>query len=231
MGKKSRYLIPARTHLAHLLTWRTWIRLVTCAFGIGLINACTGISIAPSCPNELEVDESGVIAANVINPGAVAWYEWQAIPADAGSFDDRTQPITRFTASKTGEVTIQLTAGDGLYLVQSACKISVVGAQSPGGLGIVVSLSANPPQPETGGVVTVTCRSIGDIPAVSFDIQRVAGLEFEFDRFSPNSIRFVPTETGSVTFQCFGQATDGTEGNPATLMLNITPGSGGDDRR
>lgn len=192
-------------------------------------SGCTGISVAPSCPNELEIGTSGVVSANVIDPGAVPVYQWEAIPADAGTFVDGNMPIARFTAAKAGDVTIQLTASDGLFQVQSFCTITVIDGSTPPppASGIAVSLSANPAAPTTGQPVTITCRSTGSAPAIAFDLQRVAGLDVSLTALGSSSVVFTPAEAGSVTFQCVGRAADNTEGNPATLTLTIAEPAGG----
>lgn len=194
-----------------------------------LLGGCTGISIAPSCPNELEVGASGVVAANVINPGAIPEYQWTANPADAGTFEDSDNPITRFTASKTGEVSITLTAGDGLYLVQSSCHITVISdnGNPPGTEGVSVSLSWNPVSPETGQPVTVTCNSTGQTPATSFELTRTAGLDVAVTPLGSRSLVFTASEAGTVTFQCIGTADNGTESEPTSITLTITDPSGG----
>lgn len=95
---------------------------------------CTGISIAPSCPNELQVNESAPLLANEINPGAIAKYFWEVIPPQVGKVTDPTKPSTMFKATSEGVAVISLTASDGLYQVISQCQIRVTGvAQLPGG--------------------------------------------------------------------------------------------------
>ncbi len=211
------------TRSRHAVTLATAV-LLPLAWGSG----CTGISIAPSCPNQLTVGASGVVAANVINPGQVPTYSWVAIPANAGTFEDAALPITRFTASQPGEVTIQLTASDGLFQVQSFCRITVVGeTPPPTGSGVVVALSSNPADPVTNQPVTITCRSTGDPPATSFTFSQVAGNDVAFTLLGGSSILFTPTAAGTATFQCIGRADDGSEGNPATLELTIIEPPGG----
>ena len=96
-----------------------------------LIGGCTGISIAPSCPNELQVDESGPLVANESNGGAIAKYLWEVIPPEIGEVADKTKPSTTFKAIKEGEAVIRLTASDGLFQVTSECQTRVAGAVEP----------------------------------------------------------------------------------------------------
>lgn len=110
---------------------RSWLRnsrrircltVVTVALG-----GCDSISIQPSCPKELAVGESGAVAANELNPGAIPSYHWQVFPPDAGTFVQDDQPSTEFEALKEGEVVIRLTASDGLYQLVSSCTTRIQG--------------------------------------------------------------------------------------------------------
>lgn len=95
------------------------------------LGGCTSISIAPSCPNELQVDESGLVLANEDNPGAIAKYFWEVIPSEVGQVTDPTKPTTTFIAASEGEAVIRLTASDGLYQVTAQCQTRVVGIVVP----------------------------------------------------------------------------------------------------
>jgi hypothetical protein len=98
------------------------------------VGGCTGISVAPSCPNELRVGESAPLLANEINPGAIAKYLWEVVPPQVGQVTDPTKPSTTFKAVSEGDAVIRLTASDGLYQVISQCQTRVAGvAQPPGG--------------------------------------------------------------------------------------------------
>ena len=99
--------------------------------GAFALPACTGISIAPSCPNELQVGESAPVLANEINPGAIAKYVWEVIPPQIGRVTDPTKPSTMFEALAEGEAVIRLTASDGLYQVISQCQTRVAGRIEP----------------------------------------------------------------------------------------------------
>jgi len=92
---------------------------------------CTGISIAPSCPNELQVGESAPVLANEINPGAIAKYLWEVIPSQVGRVVDPTKPSAMFEATSEGEAVVRLTASDGLYQVISQCHTRVAGTAEP----------------------------------------------------------------------------------------------------
>src|SRR3990172_4818609 len=95
------------------------------------IGGCTGISIAPSCPNELQVGESAPVLANEFNPGAIAKYVWEVLPPQIGRVIDPTKPSTMFEATSEGEAVIRLTASDGLYQVISQCQTRVAGTLPP----------------------------------------------------------------------------------------------------
>lgn len=92
---------------------------------------CTGISVAPSCPNELQVNESAPLLANEINPGEIAEYLWEVLPPQVGRVADPTKPSTMFEATGEGEAVIRLTASDGLYQVISQCQTRVAGTAEP----------------------------------------------------------------------------------------------------
>ncbi len=92
---------------------------------------CTGISIAPSCPNELQVGESAPLLASEINPGEIAEYFWEVIPPQIGRVTDPTKPSTMFEATGEGDAVIRLTASDGLYQVISQCQTRVAGTAEP----------------------------------------------------------------------------------------------------
>ena len=93
---------------------------------------CTGISIAPSCPNELKVGESAPLLAHEINPGAIAAYSWTVDPPFVGVVADPDSPSTMFEAVSEGNARVELTASDGLYQVMSFCTVRVAGfAEEP----------------------------------------------------------------------------------------------------
>ncbi len=96
-----------------------------------LLCGCTGISIAPSCPNELAVGESAPVLANEINPGEIERYFWEVIPSNVGRIADPTAASTRIEALAEGEAKVQLTASDGLYQVISFCTTRVSGTAPP----------------------------------------------------------------------------------------------------
>ena len=98
-----------------------------------LIAGCTGISIAPSCPNELKVGESALLLADELNPGAIAVYSWEVIPSYVGRVVEPDQPTTVFEALAEGDAKIQLTASDGLYEVISFCTTRVAGFANDNG--------------------------------------------------------------------------------------------------
>lgn len=71
-------------------------RLFIILVALTSLGGCTKISVAPSCPNELQVDESGPLIANEENPGAIAKYSWEVIPSEVGQVTDPTKPTTTF---------------------------------------------------------------------------------------------------------------------------------------
>ena len=114
----------ARTIVAHH-------GVTTILLGALSLGGCTGISIAPSCPNELQVGQSAPVIANQINPGAIAKYLWEVVPPQVGRVTDATKPSTTFEALAEGDAVIRLTASDGLYQVISQCQTRVAGVAQP----------------------------------------------------------------------------------------------------
>jgi len=180
---------------------------------------CTGISIAPRCPNELAVGDEGTISAEVINPGAVPEYKWEAIPADAGTFEEDDLPVTKFMAEEAGEVTIQLTASDGLFQVISQCHISIVAAGVEP--AVAVELEFSPTTPLAGQAITVTCVSAGDPDAVSFEITQTGGADVNEIPLTGDTIVFTPMEAGTLMFQCVGESADDMMSEPDTISITV----------
>jgi hypothetical protein len=106
-------------------------RLSIAVLGVLGFGGCTGISIAPSCPNELQVGDSAPLLANEINPGEIAKYLWEVIPPQVGRATDPTKASTMFEATSEGVAVIRLTASDGLYQVISQCQTRVAGTVEP----------------------------------------------------------------------------------------------------
>ena len=92
------------------------------------VAGCTAISIAPSCPEELTVGESGPIEANQHDEGGIPTYLWEVFPATAGTVAAPAAPSTTFTAAEEGIATLRLTASDGLYQMIAECTTNVVAA-------------------------------------------------------------------------------------------------------
>jgi hypothetical protein len=181
------------------------------------LGGCTGISIAPSCPNELQVGESGEVIANQLNPGAIAVYLWEAIPAVAGRFASPTAPNTTFQALEEGDVTIRLTAGDGLYQVISQCQIHVSGIA-----GLAVSLVADTSSPMRGDSVTLECTSVGADEAEEFTISQTDGPIVTLLHPQSGLARFVAEQVGRYTFECVGATAGGGLSEPAVVVLSVT---------
>lgn len=106
-------------------------RAVTVVASCVLVAGCTGISIAPSCPNELQVNESKPLLANEVHPGEIARYFWEVSSPQVAQVLDPTAPTTMLRGINEGEATIQLTASDGLYQVISFCTVRVSGIAEP----------------------------------------------------------------------------------------------------
>ena len=183
-----------------------------------LVAQCTSIAVSPTCPAELQVGESGEVAANEVNPGGVPLYLWEVFPSDAGTFANREAPDTTFQATEEGTVTIRLTAADGIYQVQASCTTIISGAAP-----LAVTLSAVPQQPTVGQSVTLTCRSIGEIPATTFTIEQIEGPRIVLRPLSEGVVSLTPVIAGAPRFSCVGVADDGMESAPTSLTLNVAP--------
>lgn len=198
-----------------------------CTAALCILTGCTGISIAPSCPAELEVGQSGTVWANEEDPGAVPTYLWEAVPSDAGTFDDPAAPVTSFQASKEGEVTIRLTATDGLFQAVSQCQISVIT-----GAIAVVSLEVEPDPVVVEGAGILSCSSVGDADAVAFTLEQLDGSPVTLTQLAEGVASFTPAETGELTFRCVGTTEDGRASEPSDLTVSVAEppdGENGDD--
>ena len=180
---------------------------------------CTGISIAPTCPNELQVGESATVTGNVLDPGAIPTYAWTVEPANLGSFNPANGPITIFTASRAGDATIQLTATDGVYQVQSECVTHITAEP------IVVTLRASLPAPVTGDVVVLICES--DATVDTFTITQTSGPTVILAELESGRFRFDATVRGDYTFACVGATAEGAESDPVSLTVSVSQSRGG----
>ncbi|MCH8148339.1 MAG: hypothetical protein IH987_10150 [Planctomycetes bacterium] len=205
--------------------WVAGIRALTRRLSfilVALCAGCTSISIQPSCPNELTVGESGQVAANETNPGAIATYLWQVFPPDGGTFENPTQPTTTFLAAKTGEVLIRMTASDGLYQVVSACVTNIVESA-----GVAVSLTADVSEAAVDEPVRLTCTSIGASLALGVTIVQVDGAAGTLTEVLVGTSEFLATEPGEATFSCTGIDITAQLSDPATVTVTITGGGDG----
>lgn len=189
-----------------------WVVLILSALG-----GCTAISIAPTCPEELRVGESGTVRANEKDAGAIPTYRWEVFPSDAGVFEDSTATETAFEARKEVDVVIRLTASDGLYQVISQCSTRIRGA-----VAVAVALEASPNPALVGETVTLTCSSIGEGDAVALAIAQVEGDDVELTDVSDGVAEFTPTQIGDRTFRCVGENADGEQSEPAFVTVVVT---------
>ncbi len=199
-------------------------RLILCGFGIWATSTgCTAISIEPSCPSELSVGESGIIAANESNPGQIATYHWEVLPSDAGTIEEPDLSRTTFTALKEGEAVLWLTASDGIYMVQSQCTALITLVT------VVVSLEAVPGVAVVGEAGLLTCMSAGETEASEFTIIQTGGDPVEFTEILPGIVAFTSEQAGELTFECTGTGADGATSRPASISVIVTETTGGED--
>ncbi len=207
-------------------------QLICNILGIGAgavvaLGGCTRITHTPQCPEQAGVGEAVDIGAVVDNPGAVPRYFWEVIPEDGGTFADERAVSTTFTPDAGGQITLQLSAADGLFMFINQCVIEVIDTD------VEVSLLVNPEEAVIGNSVLITCSSVGDDPSVDFTITQTAGETVELTPILPPSIVAFDAEVvGTFTFECVGESIDGVATEPAVGTVTVseggrTPGRGG----
>lgn len=200
------------------------LRCIGVWFGIigavWLAAGCESISVAPSCPQQLAVDESGPVQANEMTPGAIATYLWEAIPETGGVFADPTAPTTTFLALAEGEITLQLTASDGLFQVISTC-VTIVGGDGSAG-DVEVSLARTSMSPVVDDLVTIACSSVGETEAVTFVVTQTDGPTVNLSELFAGVFLFTATQVGDLQFECVGESESGQQSPSATLTVTVT---------
>ncbi|MCO6437500.1 MAG: hypothetical protein J5J06_10465 [Phycisphaerae bacterium] len=191
-------------------------------FPLPWLAGCTSISVAPSCPETLSVGDSGDVQANEVNPGAIATYLWEAIPASGGTFADPTAKDTTFTANEEGDIELRLVASDGIYQVVASCQVLVSAPPR-----VMVALSATPAETPAERAVTLTCTSTGAEPATMFDIEQVSGPTITLIPVSEGVVTLTPLIPGTPEFSCVGTSAGGEMSRPATVTVTVTSAGGG----
>jgi hypothetical protein len=190
-----------------------------------LATGCTSISVAPSCPSELRVGESGTLQANESNPGAIPTYKWEAVPSDAVAVESPAASATKIEALKAGEVLIRLTAGDSLFQVVSECRLVIIQAGN-----VTVSLVIDPNPIEVGESTVLFCASTGDVDAITRTLEQVEGPVAALDPLSEGVATITPEEPGELTFRCVGETEDGVASAPSEATVTIvTPSDASDN--
>lgn len=185
---------------------------------------CERICVNPECPGELRVGEKGEVIAHEQNPGAIPTYLWEVEPSSAGSFTKPDAANTEFLALEEGEVTIRLTASDGLYMFMDECTTMISGRAD-----IAVVFEADPPEPTVGETVSLTCTSVGMTELTEFSIVQPDGDLVELVEVNPGFVRFVAGKAEELTFQCVGRDEGGAESDPAVLTVAVSPSADGND--
>ncbi|MEK6799640.1 MAG: hypothetical protein AABZ12_11795 [Planctomycetota bacterium] len=185
-----------------------------------LLTGCFKISVEPSCPQTLQIGESGPVAANEQDPGEIPTYLWEVLPQSAGEFADAARPTTTFTASAPGAAVIRLTASDGLFQVVAECTTQI------GGADVQVSLSADPSPGTAGQSVTLACESVGSTPPAALVIDQLDGPPVTLDPVVDGLTSFTPTSEGNYTFRCIGTSAGGEAGDPSVVDLTVEAGGG-----
>lgn len=205
-------------------------QLICNTLGIGVsallaLGGCTRITHTPQCPAQAGVGQTVNISAAVANPGAVPRYFWEVIPEDGGTFADQRSLSTTFTLDVAREVTLQLSAADGLFLYINQCVIEVIDVD------VEVSLLVNPEEAVIGNSVLMTCSSVGDEPAVGLTITQTAGETVELIPILPGIVAFDAETVGTFTFECVGESTSGVATEPVIGTVTVSEGGGRDPVR
>lgn len=200
----------------NLCQWRVCGCLVVACF---MSAGCGSISIQPSCPAQLEVGASGTVWANALNAGATPRYRWEAIPVEAGTFENPDAPVTTFRADREGEVILRLHAADGLFQAVSDC-LTVIGS----GVELQVTLAALPGTVAVGDSVALICQVVGEGEADSLVITQLSGPTGTFSFVEDGLSRLVASEPGEFTFQCVG-STGGNTSESNTVTVTVTSSS------
>jgi hypothetical protein len=169
------------------------------------------------------VGETGSLEANEEDTGAVPWYAWEVFPGDAGTIGDATLPSTTFQASKTGNATFRLTAGDGLWQVISECETEIITFAS-----IVVTLSASTTGVTAGETVTLTCSTGRVVTEGTRTIDQIDGPEVTLTQTAEGVVTFTPDEGGEYTFECVAASADGEQ--VVSNLLAVTVAGSSDDQ-
>lgn len=183
---------------------------------------CTSISVAPSCPSELELGESGSVWANEQNPGGIPSYKWEVLPAGAGTFADSAKANTSFHAEQPGDAVLRLTASDGLFQVVGECRLTIQGVS-----GVAVSLSVDPDPIVIGGTAILFCASVGETQAVTRTLEQTDGDTVTLSPISEGVATFIPDQIGDLSFSCTGESEAGDRGPPSTVSVSVVAAADG----
>lgn len=187
------------------------------ALSVWSLTGCIRISIAPSCPEELEVGQSGMVAANERNPGAIPTYRWEVFPPEAGVFLDPQMPVTMLESRQEGEVVIRLTASDGLFQVIADCQTTITT-----GSAVVVSLEVDPDPAVVGETTILLCSSVGGTEATTRTLEQIDGDPVTLTVLDEGAASFTPDEVGELTFRCVGESGDGRASEPSVVTVSVT---------
>jgi len=182
------------------------------------VAGCIRISVDPTCPEELAIGQSGPVAANETNPGAIATYFWEVSPSQAGTFADPELPSTTFEALAAGNAVIRLTASDGLFMDVAECRTLI---KPP---ALVVSLTAVPAAPVVGETVTLTCTVAGEPQTATYEIEQQEGEAVDLTPVSDGVVSFSADAVGEAIFACVGVDENGGRSAPAVVTVSIGEG-------
>lgn len=195
---------------------------------VGFLSALTGCNppgVALSCPETLRVGEAGFVDGGAFMVSRFPRYQWTVEPTTAGRFADTTAGSTEFIPSEEGIATVTFQVSDQFWITVDSCDIEVAGQ-----LPAAVDLSAMPSSVTTGGMVTLTCESIGAEDIASFDIMQTSGetVELTPDDANPGVFAFdAPDVAGSLRFECTGTTAGGETSPISSTSVTVTQQSNG----
>ena len=176
---------------------------------------CFRISVAPSCPSQMDVGETAPVSANPMTPGEIPTYSWSVTPAGAGSFANDNAALTTFNALAPGVATLTVVGSDGLFQDVGECVVTIGGDGA-----LVIALFASPSSPSTGEQVELTCGALAGSPD-TLTIDQLNGPSVALTSAGSGVSIFTPDQTGVYTFRCIGEA-DGAQSDPATVTVSVS---------
>jgi hypothetical protein len=152
-------------------------------------------------------------------------FQWTVEPESTGMFAEPVAGATEFTPTEEGVATVTFQVSDVFWITVDSCDIEVSGR-----LPAAIDLSAEPDSVTTGGMVTLTCESIGSEEISLFEVIQTGGDDVELSADKKNSGVFTfvaPDAAGTLSFQCTGTTKGGKVSPVSNTTVTVTAGTGG----